>query len=273
MAKPWNSRAIPGEERSKESLDPRRIIPQVRYPASMDLEICENNEVFVWENNDLEFHHTKLILKSGNDQYSYATTRDRQVPNHKVDVNKLELIPIPAHDIWPPFDPSFTRAPEPLSDFHYVKEWTACEILKKHPHPNVATYFGCVVKDGRVRGLCFVKYPRTLAQRMKMPEPFDVRSCQQGIREGVHHMHECGLIHNDLNPANIMIDDANKPIIIDFDSCKPEGEELGIKAGTHGWTADDSKFAVRENDFYALEKIDAFLMQAGSRNECHRPKK
>ncbi|KAF2966208.1 hypothetical protein GQX73_g7371 [Xylaria multiplex] len=263
-----------------------------------DLEICEQNEVFTWVNDDFEFYHTKFIFKSGNDQYFYATTQDRLFTDRKVDVSKLELVPIPVDDIWPPFDPCFTQAPEQLSDFHYVKEWTlihysntesshqsslhirtrilneiaACEILKKYPHPNVAPYLGCVVKDGRVRGLCFVKYPRTLAERVKMLTPFDVHSFQQGIREGVDHLHKCGLIHNDLNPSNIMIDDADKAIIIDFDSCKPEGEKLSGKSGTPGWTVDGAKFAVRENDFYALEKIDAFLKQADSGNECRLSK-
>jgi serine/threonine protein kinase len=38
-------------------------------------------------------------------------------------------------------------------------------------------------------------------------------------------MHDLGLVHSDLNPSNIM--DGNNPIIIDFDSCKPEGQKLG----------------------------------------------
>ncbi|KAI1313957.1 kinase-like domain-containing protein [Xylaria venustula] len=251
----------------------------------MDLEIYQNNQAFTWEDDDLKFDHTRLVLKSKNDEYFYATTPDRLNPNHKVDVSKLKLIPIPMNDIWPPFAASFTQAPAPLSDnIHYVKtpslllygdaeeasrdigaqilnEIVACEVLMKYPHPNVATYFGCIAKDGRVGGLCFTKYPRTLSERMRMPMPFDVQRCQQGIREAVEHMHQHGLIHNDLNPTNIMIDDNDNPVIIDFDSCKPEGAELGLKAGTHGWTKDDSKYAVRENDLYALEKIDEFLMQ------------
>ena len=161
------------------------------------------------------------------------------------------------NDIKPPFAASFTQVPKPLSDHHYVKtpsllaydgteevvrnihaqvlnEIAACEVLMKYPHPNIVTYFGCIVKDGRVRGLCFTKYPRTLPGRMRMPRPFDVRRCQQAIREAVEHMHRHGLIHNDLNPANIMIDENDNPVVIDFDSCKPEGAELSVKGKTHG---------------------------------------
>ncbi|KAI8629103.1 kinase-like domain-containing protein [Xylariaceae sp. FL1651] len=250
----------------------------------MDLEICENNAAFIWEDDDLKFDHTKVIFKSKNEEYFYAITPDRLNPNREVDLSKLKLIPIPMNDVSPPFSASFTQAPEPPSDLHYIKtpsllpydgseevsrdisaqvltEIAACEVLMKHPHPNIATYFGCIAKDGRVMGLCFAKYPRTLPERMRMPIPFDVHPCQQAIRKAVEHMHQHGLIHNDLNPANIMIDNSDNPVIIDFDSCKPEGAELGVKGGTHGWTKDDSKYAVRQNDLFALERIDEYLMQ------------
>lgn len=90
-------------------------------------------------------------------------------------MSKLKLIPIPMNDIWPPFAASFTQAPEPLSDLHYVKtpslllygeteeasrdigaqvlnEIAACEVLMKYPHPNVATYFGCIAQRRKSQG-------------------------------------------------------------------------------------------------------------------------
>jgi tRNA A-37 threonylcarbamoyl transferase component Bud32 len=58
-----------------------------------------------------------------------------------------------------------------------------------------------------------------------------------GIEASVHHMHKLELVHSDLNPSNLMVDGDN-PVIIDFDSCKREGDELGSEAGTDGWTLD-----------------------------------
>ncbi|KAK7990364.1 hypothetical protein PG990_014644 [Apiospora arundinis] len=142
-----------------------------------------------------------------------------------------------------------------------VTEIRACEILKDRPHPNIASYLGCLIKDGKVRGLCFVKYTMTLTQRLRMPKPLDSHRCLQGIREGVKHLHQQGLIHDDLNPANIIVDEDDNPIIIDFDSCKREGEKLGLKAGTEGWTLDASQTAAPENDLYALERIEEYLAQ------------
>ncbi|KAK8076089.1 hypothetical protein PG994_003361 [Apiospora phragmitis] len=252
-------------------------------PASlMDLRIYEKSEVFSEEGNDLEFYCTKVVFKGVNDQFFYTTTRDRLTPDYVVDPSNLELVPIPMDNIWPPSD-GFTRAPEPVPDNCYVKqpsllrygdseaslalsasmvtEIRACEILKDRPHPNIASYLGCLIEDGKVRGLCFVKYTMTLTHRLRMPKPLDLHYCLQGIKEGVKHLHQQGLIHNDLNPANIMFDEDDNPIIIDFDSCKREGEELGLKGGTEGWTLHASQIAAPENDLYALERIEEHLAQ------------
>ncbi|KAI1840179.1 hypothetical protein JX266_013609 [Neoarthrinium moseri] len=245
-----------------------------------DLQLCEKSEAFIWGDDDLEFSCTKVVFKGVNDRYFYATTRDRLTSDCILDPRKLALVPIPVENIWPPAA-GFTQAPEPVPNDCYVKEPSllrygdsetsyalsadilteirACEILKDWPHPNIASYLGCVIKNGKVRGLCFVKYAMTLTQRLRMPKPVDLHRCLTGIREGVRHLHQHGLIHNDLNPANIMVDEDDSPIIIDFDSCKPEGWELGHKAGTEGWTLGDSRIAAQENDLYALGKMEEFL--------------
>ncbi len=143
------------------------------------MDIVETTEAFIEEGDDLIFSHTKVILKKG-DQYFYATTKSRHV-----DPSTLDPIPIPALRIWPPFRTSLTRAPEPLYTDCYVKhpnlldygdteasgdiaslvllEAKICEILRLHPHPNIARYFGCVVdSQERISGLCFARYPKTL---------------------------------------------------------------------------------------------------------------
>ena len=77
-------------------------------------------------------------------------------------------------------DPSFTLAPSPLPPDSYFKqpsllyygdtpaslepgrqvlaEVEVCEVLRRHPHPNIAQYLGCVTENGRAMGLCFKKY-------------------------------------------------------------------------------------------------------------------
>lgn len=248
------------------------------------MEICEQNEAFVEEDGDLAFHHTKIILRDGN-QYYYALTERRYWSTSEVDPVDLDLTPIPTSQIWPPFPADFTRAPEPLPQNCYVKrpsllyygetdastelstlllnEAEACEILRVYPHPNIAQYLGCIVDGGRITGLCFAKYGMTLSERVsKDPRPFDADLCLGRIQNGIQHLHKLGLIHCDINPANILMSgNDDNPIIIDFDSCRREGERLGIKAGTRGWTRGDFKFATPENDQYGLSMIKDFVCQ------------
>jgi serine/threonine protein kinase len=54
-----------------------------------------------------------------------------------------------------------------------------------------------------------------------------------GIEDGIRHLHKRGLIHNDINPTNIMID--NGPVINDFDSSRAPGETLHKVKRTYGW--------------------------------------
>lgn len=178
----------------------------------------------------------------------------------------------------------FTRAPDPLPPNTYLKqpsllqygdtyatlepscqvltEVEACEVLIRHPHPNIARYSGCISEHGRIHGLCFVRYPMTLSQRLKDATPLNEALCLQGIESGIKHMHRLGLIHNDINPSNIMMDGDN-PVIIDFDSCKSEGTKLGLKGGTVGWALDGMEYARKENDFHGLLKIRELLEQHG----------
>jgi serine/threonine protein kinase len=64
-----------------------------------------------------------------------------------------------------------------------------------------------------------------------------------------------GLVHNDLNSANVMLDDDDKPVIIDHDSCKPHREPLGAKPGM-AYTKTHSKYA---NDQESLNELKSQL--------------
>ncbi|PKK45265.1 hypothetical protein CI102_9923 [Trichoderma harzianum] len=249
------------------------------------MEICETGEAFIEKDDDLVFDHTKIILKGADDEFFYAKTNSRQHQIPHIDVNSLDISRIPADHIWPLADPTFTRAADPLPSTSYLKrpsllyyedthdaseysrqiltEIEACEILRRNPHPNIAQYLGCVVKEGQVRGLVFTRYSVTLSQLLRDGIDFNKSHCLSGIKAGVRHLHELGLVHNDLNPSNIMMD-GDDAVIIDFDSCKREGEELGLKGGTLEWALDNQVYAGRENDIYSLSKIEDALFEAVS---------
>ncbi|KAI0478145.1 kinase-like domain-containing protein [Xylaria cf. heliscus] len=251
------------------------------HSPKIELEIYGHCEVFVGENpDDLVYDHSTVILRRGDEEYFYADCLEK-LSVDEIDISKLNIIRIPGEHIWPLANPRLTQAPEPLpatcywkrptlldyegidSQHHYIPtailhEAEACEILSKHPHPNIARYLGCIVKDGKIKGLGFDKYPVTLSKILEDKTPFNKGSCIRGIEAGVQHMHSLGLVHNDLKPANIMMDGDN-PIIIDFDSCKPEGEKL-LKGGTYEWSTEES-YSKQSNDHYSLSKIREAILK------------
>lgn len=71
-------------------------------------------------------------------------------------------------------------------------------------------------------------------------------------------IHSMGLAHNDLNPRNIMLDDDNKAIVVDFDSCGREGEHVS-KLGTDAWMSEDQSHSSRRNDYFSLVLLSRWL--------------
>jgi serine/threonine protein kinase len=265
----------------------------VSQGARTTMEIVEANEVFRGNDDDdddgFAFAHTKVILKDG-DQYFYATVNARMsIPLPSI--STLDALPIPAAHIWPSFPPSLTRAPDPLPPHCYIKrqslvdygypgasssdiavlvlhEAHICESLRLHPHPNIARYLGCAVDgQGRITGLCPARYAKTLYDRAPEGTPLNRASCLMQIESGIRHLHSLGLVHNDINPSNIMVDADDTPAIIDYDSCQPVGAKLGSKLGTPGWTKGDAEAAEFSNDFDSLSLVRDFLYGAGVTRE------
>ncbi|CBY00826.1 similar to serine/threonine-protein kinase [Plenodomus lingam JN3] len=245
------------------------------------MEVCEQNEAYVEKDGELTFSHTKVILRKDG-QYYYATTHRRYDSAADIDLAELPLESIPTWQIWPPFPHNFTHAPEASlrschikepSLIHYgdtkastdmarllLDEAEVCEALRTHPHPNIAQYLGCRVIDGRITGLCFVKYGVNLFQWVKEGHACDIDGCIKGIKDGIKHLHDLGFVHCDVNPTNIVMN-GDAPVIIDFDSCRRIGEPLGLKAGTRGWTREDFTSAQQEVDDDGVLRIQHWLIQ------------
>ncbi|KAI0469458.1 kinase-like protein [Xylaria cf. heliscus] len=242
------------------------------------MEVQTQSEAFEEKNGDWVFSHTKIILRKGSEFY-YAVTSRRQ--RAQFDPNELKCIRIPNEHIYPAASPSFLCVPDPLPSNVYIKtpdllayepapaslnlpsqtlqEIQVCELLRQYPHPNIAQYLGCLVTDNKIHGICFAKYKMTLTEHLRKGYPINVDHCLVGIENGVSHLHSLRLVHNDLNPSNIMLDDNNEPVLIDFDSCRYEGEELGLKGGTEGWADSTVRIASFANDIHSLRKIREHL--------------
>ncbi|KAG6085617.1 hypothetical protein E4U15_001204 [Claviceps sp. LM218 group G6] len=230
------------------------------------MEIYKSAEIFDFKNDDAEFVHTKLIIRGPNRDFYYASTEDRFFTSSKLDLDNLDKTPIDIDNVWPRYSARLLRAPLPVPQDSYIKEAdffvpgeypellppgglvlheiAAYELLRQHPHPNISQYHGCVVSD---------------EERMEVSTPLDKELCLEGIERGIRHLHSLGIVHNDISPYNIMMDEMDRPIIIDFDSWQKNGQKLGIKKGSPGWWKEDSKYALFENDFFSLSQIQAFV--------------
>ncbi|KAF1955437.1 hypothetical protein CC80DRAFT_594199 [Byssothecium circinans] len=137
----------------------------------------------------------------------------------------------------------------PLFHQLLLEEADVFEHLRQHPHSNLVGYHGCFVKRGRGGGGVITH--------------IDKKSWMDGIESAVKHLHGLGLAHNDLNPANIMLDEHKKEaIVIDLGSCKAFGEQL-LSAGTEGWVDEFFSTSERRHDEAALKKIWAWLESDG----------
>jgi serine/threonine protein kinase len=138
--------------------------------------------------------------------------------------------------------------------------------------------------DGSIAGLSMQRYPRILADVIPYgrqapaddgsqgnnsesehsdPEQLDRAAILRGIVSGVIFLHSLGLVHNDLNPRNIILSSATppSPIIIDFDSCKPLGTSMkGQKSFTASWARRNPlNVSVYENDYLSLGLLERYL--------------
>ncbi|ELR03484.1 hypothetical protein VC83_00156 [Pseudogymnoascus destructans] len=262
------------------------------------LRLLRVSQCFDSDNGVLRYKYTKVLYVEDGNTYQ-ARSKSRLRPNLDIEFNQDELTHItliPIESYCPPYSPEFTLAPKAPPEGHYVKQpdlmsygeglnicdivltdIRACEILRKSPHPNVAQYHGCQVHNGRVTGLCFTRYAETLTQRVNPGHlskddfsrsgprnPDRVEHYLEGIESGIHHIHSVGLIHNDINPNNIMITEDDRPVIIDFDSCLPEGSPLGLTKRTFQWHNPVDQISKMSNDIWSLKEICTWLAGAGN---------
>lgn len=259
------------------------------------IDILDTREAFEEVEGDFRFTKTLVVYKSGEDIYHAAVPSSEVVSPEISEAQLTNKVLVPAAAYRPPFFHAFTRAPDPLPGNIYIKtpsllsydrirnsslpnqiaddvlnEVRICELLKESPHPNLAKYVGCRVIDGRISGICFVKYGRTLMEAVNprglMKRKFS-RTCRglgdydrglDGVQAGIAHLHSHGIVHNDINPSNIMVD-GDDWVIIDYGSCRKVGESLVGVGRTYEWYDEATQSSRPDNDLNALLEIRTWL--------------
>jgi serine/threonine protein kinase len=207
------------------------------------------------------FKKTTIVYEMAGSIYR-AFSRKRYLSKEEIQFSDMfSTSKIQGALIFPEFKDTFTKAegpPEHLKTMYLkkpilspyspnypdliretlIEEVKTCDILKKNPHPNIAQYHGCaVVNDGSIRGIYFTKYDQTFmdkvspARRNKSDFAYErtqadlskVDGWLEGMERGLEHLYSSGIIHNDINPCDIMFQGDN-PVIIDFDSSRAQGE-------------------------------------------------
>ncbi|PPQ69462.1 hypothetical protein CVT26_002872 [Gymnopilus dilepis] len=76
------------------------------------------------------------------------------------------------------------------------------------------------------------------------------------IKSGLEFLRKLGLVHDDINPRNIMLRGDGHAVIIDFDSCTAVGGKS--RGGTPGWSR-NPRIAEFDNDEYGLELVIKYM--------------
>lgn len=116
------------------------------------------------------------------------------------------------------------------------------------------------INPGRLNKSTFISSnDRTAARKMAM-------RYLSGIEEAIRQLHALGLVHNDINPANVMITEDDRPVLIDFDSSCAPGTALDRAKRTYGWFNPDVRVSRESNDLDALAELSVWL--TGSSPGC-----
>ncbi|TID24094.1 Mitogen-activated protein kinase 8 [Venturia nashicola] len=211
---------------------------------SQQYKILETSEAFEEVDGVYKFAGTLVVYLADKNLYHGSMKGRLSYSNIRIeDLTNVTLIP--TADYRPPIPLTFTQAPSPLPPNCYtkrprlisydrvlssdkphqishrvLKECEIYEILKHHPHPNIAEHLGYEGCNSLITGIYLKKYPNTHGKGKSR------KSDKEGIEKGIRHLHRLNLVHNDLTPSNIMLFDDDTPVIADFDSCRRIGQSL-----------------------------------------------
>lgn len=253
------------------------------------MRVLQFHEAFKLVGGQLVFSRMKGIVEVDGTKY-LASWHQRGPPKNLAFDDLIKPKPLKTEDRGPEIQKSwkkadttsecYIKAPK-LEDYadseleqRMLREIEVCETLRQSPHPNIATYKGYRSTNGRVTGLCFEHHGLTLLETVN-PEHLNKRAftsservrVTQGIiqsldklLEGILHIHSQRYAHNDISPANIVLDkNTSALVLIDFGSCCPFGDSLAKSGRTPEWHDAKVEQSTPQNDLMAFEEIKTWL--------------
>src|SRR5579871_135103 len=197
-------------------------------------------EVFSSENGQRVFLRSTFALVTSDYHVYFGQAPIRKKALSPKDIKK-SLKYVPDEEVYPEAPSHITTVSIPVNGNVYIKgpkltiyddvegtrllsklllqEAETLELVSRNQHPNLIRYHGCIVERGRIVGLVLDRHLTTLENRLEDgTKSFDTKLCMNCITSAVEHLHAFGLAHNDLTPMNIMVDECDAPIIVDFGS-------------------------------------------------------
>jgi len=117
------------------------------------------------------------------------------------------------------------------------------EVVASFDHPNVVRIFSSGEADGApylvmplMTGGSLATRLKSLGQDRQLPEK-EAAKIVRDVALGVHHAHQRGLIHRDLKPGNILLDESNTPHVADFGLARRTDVSEASSAGIAGTVA------------------------------------
>ncbi|KAI2795234.1 hypothetical protein POX_a01839 [Penicillium oxalicum] len=252
------------------------------------MEIIQNNEAFKRIDGQMRFSYVQIFARRDGILYSGKWPNRHESPNTLEKLQELKRIPIEDRgpEIKTTWSAVFLKTPSLPAyidgnlEKRISREVETCEILRKNPHPNIAAYYGYNESHGRVSGLCFKRYQTTLLEAVN-PQRLNkaaflssrrelvtesMKIGLQGLLNAIKHLHSLGLVHNDINPANIMLDEEGTFVLIDFDSCRYIGESLCSTETkrTQHWHDPTGAISIEKNDFDAFRDLQTWMTRSSA---------
>jgi hypothetical protein len=111
-------------------------------------------------------------------------------------------------------------------------------------HAGVVAIYDVFNEDDRPHFVMALVRGQTLAMRMEKVRPEERRTLVRHVMEvceAVGHAHRKGIVHRDLTPRNIVIDEDGVARVIDWGLAVTAGEERPGRAGTRGFVAPEQQ--------------------------------
>ncbi len=157
-------------------------------------------------------------------------------------------------------------SPSHLSSSTDLERFRAeAQSMARLRHPNIVTVHETGEYEGRPYFIMELIDGKSLNERVKdfVDRPRDAAALMETVALAVHHAHQRRVLHNDLKPANILLDEEGQPHVTDFGLARRFGEDFSPSAtgaieGTASYMSPeqaDGREITTTSDVYGLGAI------------------